>query len=130
MKILLPDSVPLSPALPEGFTAVTYAAKEPIPAEHLDAEALVIWENRCEDVSAAAASMPNLRWVQGLLAGTDGLVKAGFAEDVVITSGVGLHDKTVAEHTIALLLSLVRRLPAARDRSCRAPAAAWRRGRR
>lgn len=39
------------------------------------------------------------------------MVRAGFTEGALLSSGVGLHDATVAEHTLALLLSLVRRLP-------------------
>ena len=114
MKILLPDSLPLSPALPDGVTAATYAAREPIPAEHRDAEVLVVWENRQEDLETAARKMPNLRLVQGLMAGPDSLLRAGFADDVALANGVGLHDATVAEHALALLLALVRHLPEAR----------------
>lgn len=111
MKILLPDSVPLSPVLPDGVTAVTYAVAEPIPAEHLDAEALVVWTNSQQHLDATAAAMPGLRLVQGLMAGPDSMVRAGFSADAQLSNGVGLHDATVAEHTLALLLSLVRRLP-------------------
>ena len=35
---------------------------------------------------------------------------AGFGRDVVITSGRGLHDRPVAEHTLALVLAAARRL--------------------
>jgi hypothetical protein len=42
VKLLLPDSVPLDPALPEGVEAVHYDATAPVPDEHLDAEALVV----------------------------------------------------------------------------------------
>lgn len=113
MKLLLPDSVPLAPDLPEGVVAVTYAASAPVPDEHLDAEAMVVWGNSAADLAAVAGRMPNLRWVQTLAAGPDAVLSAGFAEDVVITAGSGLHDLTVTEHALALTLSLVRRLPAA-----------------
>ena len=45
MKILLPDSLPLAPALPEGVEAVRYEVTAPVPDEHLDAEAQVVWGN-------------------------------------------------------------------------------------
>ena len=58
----------------------------------------------------AAHRLTRLRWVQTLAAGPDAVLAAGFADDIVITSGVGLHDLTVAEHTLALTLAAARRL--------------------
>ena len=113
MKLLLPDSVPLDPALPEGVEAVHYDATAPVPDEHLDAEALVVWGNAPGDLRAVAGRMPRLRWVQTLAAGPDVVLGAGFPDDVVVTSGVGLHDRPVTEHTLALVLALLRRLPEA-----------------
>ena len=113
MKLLLPDSVPLDPALPEGVEAVRYDAGAPVPEEHLDAEALVVWGNRPGDLRAVAGRMPRLRWVQTLAAGPDVVLDAGFPDEVVVTAGLGLHDRPVAEHALALILALVRRLPAA-----------------
>ena len=113
MKILLPDSVPLAPALPEGVEAVRYGVAAPVPDEHLDAEALVVWGNVPADLRAVAGRMPRLRWVQTLAAGPDAVLGAGFPGDVVVTSGVGLHDRPVTEHALALVLALLRRLPAA-----------------
>jgi phosphoglycerate dehydrogenase-like enzyme len=113
VKLLLPDSLPLAPDLPEGVRAVTYDASAPVPDEHLDAEALVVWGNSRADLAAVAGRMPRLRWVQTLAAGPDAVLAAGFPEDVVITAGAGLHSQTVTEHAVALVLALVRRLPAA-----------------
>jgi phosphoglycerate dehydrogenase-like enzyme len=113
MKLLLPDSLPLAPALPEGVAAVVYDATAPVPDEHLDAEALVVWGSAGADLRAVAGRMPRLRWVQTLAAGPDAVLAAGFPDDVVITAGSGLHSRTVTEHALALTLALVRRLPAA-----------------
>jgi phosphoglycerate dehydrogenase-like enzyme len=113
VKLLLPDSLPLAPDLPEGVEAVTYAVSAPVPDEHLDADALVVWGNSGADLAAVAGRMPRLRWVQTLAAGPDAVLGAGFPEDVVITGGAGLHSRTVTEHALALVLALVRRLPAA-----------------
>ena len=113
MKLLLPDSVPLDPALPEEAEAVRYDAAAPVPEEHLDAEALVVWGSSTGDLSAVAGRMPRLRWVQTLAAGPDVVLAAGFPDDVLITSGQGLHDRPVTEHALALVLALLRRLPAA-----------------
>jgi phosphoglycerate dehydrogenase-like enzyme len=113
VKLLLPDSVPLDPALPEGVEAVHYDATAPVPDEHLDAEALVVWGNAPGDLRAVAGRMPRLRWVQTLAAGPDVVLGAGFPDDVVVTSGVGLHDRPVTEHALTLVLALLRRLPEA-----------------
>jgi phosphoglycerate dehydrogenase-like enzyme len=113
VKLLLPNSVPLDPALPDEVEAVRYDATAPVPDEHLDAEALVVWGNRADDLRAVAGRMPRLRWIQTLAAGPDVVLGAGFPDDVVVTSGVGLHDRPVTEHALALVLALLRRLPAA-----------------
>ncbi len=113
MKLLLPDSLPLDPSLPEEVEAVRYEVAGPVPEEHRDAEALVVWGNSGADLAAVAGAMPRLRWVQTLAAGPDAVLAAGFPDDVVITAGTGLHDVPVTEHVLALLLALVRRLPAA-----------------
>lgn len=112
MKILVPDTIKLD--LPHlaaaGDEMVTYAVEEPIPADHRDAEVLVVWRNTSENLADAARSMPNLRLVQTLAAGPDSVLAAGFAEGVAVTSGRSLHDGPVAEHALALILSAVRRL--------------------
>ncbi|MBE1874596.1 phosphoglycerate dehydrogenase [Myceligenerans sp. TRM 65318] len=86
---------------------------EPVPDEHTDADALVTWANPPALVADAARRLTRLRWVQTLSAGPDVALAAGFADDVVISSGRSLHDDTVAEHTLMLILASVRRLPEA-----------------
>lgn len=113
MKLLLPDSMPLHPAVPEGVEVSTYDASAPVPDAHLDAEALVVWGSSRDNLAAVAGRMPRLRWVQSLAAGPDAVLAAGFPDGVVITAGSGLHDRPVAEHALALVLALVRSLPAA-----------------
>lgn len=115
MKILLPDTMPLDPALPEGWEVVVVDARAEIPAEHHDARALVVWGASRRHLASAAEHLIDLRLVQSLAAGVEGILAAGFGEDVAIASGSGLHSATVSEHTLALLLALVRRLPEARD---------------
>ncbi|MGP9537916.1 phosphoglycerate dehydrogenase [Brachybacterium sp. AOP43-C2-M15] len=115
MKILLPDTVPLDPALPEGWEAVVVDARAEIPAEHHDAAALVVWGSSRRHLASAAEHLGGLRLVQSLAAGVEGILAAGFGKDVVIAAGAGLHSATVSEHALALLLSLVRRLPESRE---------------
>ena len=115
LKVLLPDSIKLNPALPDGATAVTYAAMEPVPEEHRDADVLVVWGNRWRDLRQTAPSFTNLKLVQALMAGPDALLTMDFSPSVTMCNGVGLHDQTVSEHALAMLLTMVRRLPASAE---------------
>ncbi|MBA8809682.1 NAD(P)-dependent oxidoreductase [Promicromonospora sukumoe] len=122
MKILVPDvpfDLDFPSLLPDGGasfapggpdTVATYAMTEPIPAEHTDAEVLVTWSSPPKIVADAAERMTALRWVQTLSAGPDVALRSGFAPDVVISSGQSLHDDTVTEHALALILASVRRI--------------------
>ncbi len=113
VKILLPGTLPLAPVLPEGVTAVGYMPRAPIPVQHRDAEAIVLWGGSGRWQAEAAQDLPHLRWVQTLSAGSEVTEKAGFTADATITSGLGLHDVTVAEHALALILAAARRLDTA-----------------
>nr|BFF20991.1 hypothetical protein GCM10025730_45120 [Promicromonospora thailandica] len=122
MKILVPDvpfDLDFPSRLPDGGasfgpggtdTVVAYAMNEPVPEEHTDADVLVTWSSPPKVVADAARRLTRLRWVQTLSAGPDVALKAGFGPDVVICSGQSLHDDTVAEHALALILATVRRI--------------------
>lgn len=110
MKILLPTSMPLDIAPPEGAEVVYYSPSAPVPAEHEDAEVLVAWGNSNELLRDAAVRLRSLRWVQTLAAGSDAVLSAGFTPEAIITSGRSLHDLPVAEHALALVLAAARRL--------------------
>ncbi|WP_418276449.1 NAD(P)-dependent oxidoreductase [Isoptericola jiangsuensis] len=117
MKILVPSNVPFDLRLHvEGVDVAPYVMRDPVPEEHTDAEAIVTWASPQRVLDDAAERLTALRWVQTLNAGPDQALAAGFAPDVVIASGRSLHDATVAEHTLALVLASVRRL----DRTTRA----------
>ena len=110
-SILLPDTIDDEPALPEGVTALSYHPGAPLPHGADEAEALVVWTLDPRTL-VELTTLPKLRWVQTLAAGPDAVLAAGFAPDVLVTSGRGLHDRPVAEHVLALTLTLVRRVPA------------------
>ena len=117
MKLLYPTSLELDTGLLEGFAAFLhpYDVKTPLPPEHHDADVLVTWGNSAKMLQDAAQNLYNLRWVQSLAAGPNDVLKAGFGEGVAVTTGSGLHDRTVAEHTLGLLLSAARRFYEMRD---------------
>ncbi|MFP3580033.1 phosphoglycerate dehydrogenase [Arthrobacter sp. fls2-241-R2A-200] len=109
MKILVPDTIELDLS-PAGDDVVVYQVDKPVPAEHLDAEVLVVWRNTAENLASAARGMSRLQLVQTLAAGPDSVLAAGFGGNVAITSGRSLHDGPVAEHALALILAAVRRM--------------------
>jgi phosphoglycerate dehydrogenase-like enzyme len=110
VKLLLPDSVDLDLDAPEGVETVVYAIDRRIPEEHTDAQALVVWGNSPNQLRDAARRLTELKWVQTLAAGPDAVLEAGFAPSVIVTAGRTLHDSTVTEHALALVLAAARRL--------------------
>ena len=117
MKLLYPTSLKLDVQSLEGFstTLVPYDVKELIPEEHIDADVLVTWTNSASNLSDAAKRLTKLRWIQSLAAGPNDVLNAGFPSSVVVTTGSGLHDRTVAEHALGLLLNGARRFYEMRD---------------
>jgi phosphoglycerate dehydrogenase-like enzyme len=117
MKLLYPTSLVLDTGRLEGFpvTLHPYDVAAPLPPKHDDAEILVTWGNNAVMLEDAAQRMGKLRWIQSLAAGPNDVLQAGFPAQVMLTSGSGLHDHTVAEHTLALLLSAARRTHEMRD---------------
>jgi phosphoglycerate dehydrogenase-like enzyme len=60
------------------------------------------------------AAARRLRWVHSPAAGVGGMLfPAMRASDVVITNSRGMHAETIAEHVVAVVLALFRRLPVA-----------------
>lgn len=117
-KLLVPTSIKLDTTLLEGFsvTLAPYDVKAPIPSEHYDADMLVAWTNSPANFKSAYENLPNLKWIQSLAAGPNDVLAAGFdSQKVTITTGSGLHDHTVAEHTLGLLLNAARRFYEMRD---------------
>lgn len=110
VKILVPTVIPIEFTPPEGVHDVRYNVYEPIPEEHRDAEAIVLWLNPPELLAELPSVLPNLKFIQGLMAGPDAVHAAGFRPEVTICAGTGLHDVPVAEHTMALILAAARRL--------------------
>lgn len=113
MKILVPNTIALE--VRTDADVIVYDVAVPVPAEHRDAEVLVVWHNSAEQLADAARTMPALRLIQALASGADVVLNAGFAPDVPICSGRSLHDGPVAEHALALILGAVRRLDRLHD---------------
>ena len=117
MKLLYPTSLEIDVGGLQGF-AVTlhpYDVKTRLPDDLIDADVLVTWCNTPANLADAAARMKGLRWIQSLAAGPNDVLAAGFDAATTVTTGSGLHDRTVAEHALALLLGAARRLHEMRD---------------
>lgn len=118
MKVLYPTSLKLDVPTLEGFSVALrpYDVTQPIPSEHADATVLITWSNSQDNLRDAKARLTNLRWIQSLSAGPNDVLKAGFdTSAVTLTTGSGLHDRTVSEHTLGLLLAAARRFHEMRD---------------
>lgn len=118
MKLLYPTSLALDIDSLQGFAPSlhSYDVNKPLPEDLIDAEILITWCNASDNLSDAAKRMKNLKWIQSLAAGPNDVLNAGFdASKITVTTGSGLHDHTVAEHTLALLLNAARRFFEMRD---------------
>jgi phosphoglycerate dehydrogenase-like enzyme len=82
-----------------------------------DAQGLVLYNCRPEDartlMDAVRASAPKLRWMHFLTAGKEGFDAVGIPAHITVTRTDGASAPVVAEHAMALLLALGRRLPQA-----------------
>ncbi|KAK5200023.1 hypothetical protein LTR92_000564 [Exophiala xenobiotica] len=118
MKLLYPTSITLDTKSLEGFNVslIPYDIKTNIPDEHTDAEMLITWCNPVPQLKHEAPRLKNLRWIQSLAAGPNDVLSAGFdSSKISICTGSGLHDHTVAEHTLGLLLNAARKFYEMRD---------------
>jgi phosphoglycerate dehydrogenase-like enzyme len=118
MKLLYPTSLALDIASLEGFSVSLhpYDVNQPMPDDLIDAEILITWCNSPDNLKDAASRMKKLRWIQSLAAGPNDVLNSGFdTEAIIITTGSGCHDETVAEHTLGLLLNAARRFYEMRD---------------
>ncbi|MGC4153919.1 MAG: NAD(P)-dependent oxidoreductase [Propionicimonas sp.] len=114
LRVLIPTTIEL-PASDERAEYLAYDPAIPIPAEYHDADVLVGWGIAQSVLDDAAVRLNRLRLVQLLSAGYENAIQAGFASQVSIANGRGLHDRPVAEHALALILAGARRLHIAFD---------------
>jgi phosphoglycerate dehydrogenase-like enzyme len=81
-----------------------------IERDLLDTDVLMSWSITAEQLAVAK----KLRWIHSPAAAVHRLMIPELIEsDVVVTSARGIHGPVVAEHVIALVLALAKRLPSA-----------------
>lgn len=89
-----------------------YAGRRTISPEQLAAATIIFGWPRPRDMKDAVS----LKWFQTMWAGTDEYDAPGvLPEGVTLTSSSGTNRLSVAEHMLAMLMALCRRLPAYRD---------------
>jgi len=80
-----------------------------------EAEALILYDAPAAEarqvLEALAAPDNTVRWMHFLTAGREGFEAVGLPRNVAVTYPAGCVAPTVAEHAMALLLALVRRVP-------------------
>lgn len=75
-----------------------------------DADAIAMWG--FQNVQPFLEASPHVRWIHSLSDGVERLLtKDMLKRPIILTNSHGIHDHAVADHTLALLLSLVRCLP-------------------
>lgn len=112
MKVLVPDNLGADIVV-AGVDAVRYPPLGELPLDATDATAIVVFETPPALLQDYARRLVEVRFVQALSAGADAVLAAGFRPQAAIASGRGLHDLTVSEHIVGLLLAAARSLPAA-----------------
>lgn len=75
------------------------------------ADALIGWNPGSELPAGTLARLPELRFIQLLSAGADGVDFGALPEHVVLAGNVGAYAAPIAEHVLAMSLALARRLP-------------------
>ena len=98
-------------ALCDGWLEPVFREEDcPLPQQlQATAEAEIIFG---EPQPQALAQAKRLRWLQISWAGADSFAKAPeLPQDVILTNASGVYGEVIAEHALALLLALARRLP-------------------
>ncbi len=90
-----------------GFEVVRLTSKERIMEEIPDADVLLAWLVRPQQILAAK----KLKWIHTNTAGVSWvLIPEVVNSDIIVSNSKGVHAISIAEHTIALMLQFSRRL--------------------
>lgn len=118
MQEIILNLLPLKPEEKEPFEALApqavhvYARRSTATPEQLAQATVILGAPRPDALYQAG----KLRWMQSMWAGTDEYTAPGILpEGVILTSSAGSNSQSVAEHMLACLLAVCRRLPQCRD---------------
>ena len=101
----------LRSAVPGSVVEAYPSPKEALPYL-ADADAIALWG--FQDAEPILKAAPHVRWVHSLSDGVERLLTPEMlSRPIILTNSHGIHDRTVAEHAMALLLALSRQIPQA-----------------
>lgn len=110
-RVLVPWPQLVDRCAATGLRVELYDGEQPPPEDVSDVAAYVVpYDKGAAPRELLRRPMPALRMVQALSAGVEKLLPL-VAPDVQLCSGRGLHDASVAEHTLGLILAAQRSLP-------------------
>lgn len=89
-------------------TALPVGADPEARAIAIAAADVIVGEPTLQELNHA----PKLRWIQMTWAGADRYLAGGFPGNVALTTASGAFGETIAEHALAMLMALCRRIPA------------------
>ncbi|MBX6319974.1 D-2-hydroxyacid dehydrogenase [Pigmentiphaga sp.] len=99
----------------EGLELVTVESLDDVLARLPSADALALYDPPLDQarqlVQALEAPTSKVRWMHVLTAGREKLEQAGLPRHIAVTCAAGANAVAVAEHALALMLALCRRLP-------------------
>ena len=113
MKVMVSGHVELPDF--QGMEWVKVYPDRDLPDGVSDAEGLVLWTLSRDFVGRLLEQAHSLKWIQTLTAGVDHVLAMNLPEHVVLYRAPNLHEELVTEHTLALLLSIARKLHVLRD---------------
>lgn len=118
MKQTILNLLPVTEEEKKQFEAIApdavhcYAGRRSVTQEQLEQATVILGWPRTGDLKRA----PHLKWFQTMWAGADEYLGEGdLPAGVILTSSSGSNKRSVAEHMLASVLSLCRRLPQYRD---------------
>lgn len=118
MSDYIANLLPVTPEEREAFLAAApgveqiFAGRRTVTQEQLDQATVILGWPR----PAMVAQSRHLRWLHSMWAGTDEYAAPGVLRPgTLLTSSAGTNSQSVAEHMLACLLALQRKLPQCRD---------------
>ena len=76
------------------------------------ADILFIWDYRFAQLDSLLPQAPRLRWIQSASVGVEPVISPGLrSSDIVLTNAREVHGPVVAEHVIALIFALAKKIP-------------------
>ncbi len=105
-----PERLAAIARLVPGAVAEAYATPKEAADHVADADAIALWG--FQDIEPLLQNAPHVRWVHSLSDGVEKLLTPSMlSRPIVLTNSHGVHDKSVSEHAMALLLSWFHKIP-------------------